>query len=68
MQLKPNERVTQVKDRIVNVITTKQVSGCGVKHLSGLYTSGAQDACASARLAGLSLLSTPLLPPPFTNI
>ena len=68
MQLKPNEQVTQVKDRIVNVITTKQVSGCGVKHLSGLYTSWAQDACASTRLAGLPLLLTPLLPPPFTNI
>ena len=68
MQLKSNQQVTQVKDRIVNVITTKQVSGCGVKHLSGLYTSWAQDACASTRLAGLPLLLTPLLPPPFTNI
>ena len=68
MQLKPNEQVTQVKDRIAKGITTKQVSGCGVKPLNGLYTSWAQDACASPRLAGLSLLSTPLLPPPFTNI
>ena len=68
MQLKPNQQVTQVKDRIVNVITTKQVSGCGVKHLSGLYTSGAQDACASARLAGLSLLSRSLKTPPFTKL
>ena len=68
MQLKSNEQVTQVKDRIVNVITTKQVSGCGVKHLSGLYTSWAQDACASPRLAGLSLLSIPQKPPPFTNL
>ena len=64
MHLKPNERVTKVKDRIANVITTKQVSGCGVKHLSGLYASQAQDACASMRLAGLSLLSTPLKTPP----
>ena len=64
MHLKPNERVTKVKDRIANVITTKQVSGCGVKHLSGLYASQAQDACASTRLAGLSLLSTPLKTPP----
>ena len=68
MQLKSNERVTQVKNRIVNVITTKQVSDCDVKHLSRLYTPGAQDACASPRLAGLSLLLTPPLPPPFTNI
>ena len=68
MHLKPNERVTKVKDRIANVITTKQVSGCGVKHLSGLYTSWAQDACDSTRLAGLSLLSTPLKTPPHQNL
>ena len=36
----------------------------GVKHLSGLYTPRAQDACASPRLAGLPLLSTPLKTPP----
>ena len=35
-----------------------------VKDLSGLYTSRAQDACASTRLAGPSLLSRSLKTPP----